>query len=311
MHEEVLGHLTFWTQFRQYLDDHKIEIRLTKPSNSSSINVVLRRSYFRLRPWRLLKNNQLGVVVQFNKPGGAPSYELVAQQHRREIDERLSPLGDLEWKPGKISLSRPTTALKPETCQDWNAWLADAIEATRTVFNEIVPPSAPLKLELKGEKVVNSETGEEYDLATVAARLPWRKQGAADRVYDPLQHIPIHWYVVMGACDWTDWDVLYFACTKHPASYRGYFRGYPSPIQYLELGDGYRYWPTRLGVMMLNRCTPDSVEPPRRVDQGARPIKPKDWGAPPWLPQGSGWPASYLKKHRDLAREIGQPVDES
>jgi len=75
-------------------------------------------------------------------------------------------------------------------------------------------------------------------------------------------------------------------------------------MQYWEAGDGYRYWFTKLrGALMLNRCTLDSVEPPRRKDQGAKPIKPKDWGAPPWLPQGSGW-RGYLKKHPDLAREL-------
>lgn len=241
------AHLEFWTQFRQYLDDHKIQIRLSKPVNSSSSNVVLRRSYFRLRPWRLLKNNRLGVSVQFNEPGGTARYESVAQQHRSQVNERLSSLGALDWQPGKISLSRSTTPSKSDSAEERNAWLAKAIETTLTVFNEILPPSAPLKLEFHGEKLVNSDTREEYDLRAVAARLPWRKQGGEDRLYDPLQHIPPHWYVVMGACDWADWDVFYFACTKHPASYRGYFRGYQSPMQYLELGDGYRYWPTRLG----------------------------------------------------------------
>jgi len=28
MNEELLGHLEFWTQFRQYLDDHKMQVRL-------------------------------------------------------------------------------------------------------------------------------------------------------------------------------------------------------------------------------------------------------------------------------------------
>jgi hypothetical protein len=260
----------------------------------------------------LLKNNRLGVSVQFNEPDGTSYYEMVAQQHRREIDERLSPLGDLEWKPGKIALSRVTRALKPETCQDWNTWLADAIETMYAVFNEIIPPSSPLKLELKEEKVVNSETGGEYDVAAVAARLPWQAQKTGSSSWeDWAPYMPPHQFVVLGKCNYADWDVLYFTCMKHPASYRAYFRGYQSPMRYWESGDGYRYWPTALrGVLMLNRCTLDSVEPPRRVDQGARRIKPKDWGAPPWLPQGNGWPASYLKKHPDLALELGLSLDQ-
>jgi hypothetical protein len=228
MHEEVLGHLDFWTQLRQYLDDYKIQIRLSGSSKSSLSDVFLPRSYFRLRPWHLLKDDQLGVRVEFDGPDAMARYELVAQQHRNQINEQLSSLGALDWQPGKISLGRSTTPAKPETSEERNAWMANAIETMRALFNEIFPPAPPLKLEFQGEQLVNSDTGKDYDVRTVAARLPWRKQGGKDRVYDPLQHMPPHWYVVMGACDWSDWDVLHFACTKHPASYRGYFRGYQS-----------------------------------------------------------------------------------
>jgi hypothetical protein len=85
MHEEVLGHLDFWTQLRQYLDDHKIQIRLSGSSKSSLSDVFLPRSYFRLRPWHLLKDDQLGVSIQFNEPGALVRYALVAQQHRRKV----------------------------------------------------------------------------------------------------------------------------------------------------------------------------------------------------------------------------------
>ena len=156
MHEEVLGHLEFWTQFRQYLDAHKIQIPLSKPSNTSSSNVNLRRSYFRLRPWHLLKDNRIGVCVQFNEPGGTARYELVAQQHRHQVNERLSPLGAVDWQPSRILLSRSTTPSKAETWEDRDAWMVDAIETMRTLFNEIFPPSSLLNFELDGEKVVNS-----------------------------------------------------------------------------------------------------------------------------------------------------------
>lgn len=312
MDEEVLGHIEFWTQFRQYQKDHNIEIRLSKPSNSSSSNVILPRSYFRLKPWRLLKDNRLGVSVHFNEPGATARFELVEQQHRNQVIETLSPLGILDWKPSKLSLGRSMPPSKPETWQERHAWMANAIEATRSLFNKIFPPSLPLKLEFQGEKVVNSETGEEYDIAAVVARLPWQaQQGEKSSWEDYPPYMPPHEFVVLGKCDYADWDVLYFACTKHPASYRGYFRGYQSAMRYWEPGDGYRYWPSaQRGVMMLNRCTLDSVEPPRQVDQGARPIKPRDWGAPPWLPKGNGWPPSYLKKNPDLARELGLLLDE-
>jgi hypothetical protein len=145
-HEEVLGHLEFWTQFRQYLDDHKIQIRLSGSSKSSLSDVFLPRSYFRLRPWHLLKDNRLGVRVEFDGPDAMARYELVAQQHRHQVDKRLSRLGALDWKPGKISLGRSTTPAKPETSDERNAWMANAIETMRTVFNKIFPLAPALKL---------------------------------------------------------------------------------------------------------------------------------------------------------------------
>ena len=309
MHEEVLGHIEFWTQFQRYLDDNKIQIRLSGSSKSSLRDLFLPRSYFRLRPSHLLKDNQLGVSVQFDGPGALARYESVAQQHRQKVNERLSPLGALDWQRSKILLNRSTTPSRPETWEERNAWMANAIETMRALFNEIFPPAPQLNLKFHGEKLVNSSTGEEYDVPTVAARLPWQAYRRMWKDYPP--YMPPHEYVRLGKCNYADWDVLYFTCTKHPESYRAYFRGYQSPMRYWEPGNGYRYWHTAPhGVSMLNRCTLDSVEPPRRVNQGAKPIKPKDWRAPPWLPQGSGWPANYLKKHPDLARELGLPFDQ-
>jgi hypothetical protein len=61
-------------------------------------------------------------------------------------------------------------------------------------------------------------------------------------------------------------------------------------MRYLEVGER-RYWPTAIRAKrFLNRCWLDSVEPPRRVDQGARPIPPDEWGASePYWPQGFGY----------------------
>ena len=174
MHEEVLGHIEFWTQFQRYLDDNKIQIRLSGSSKSSLRDLFLPRSYFRLRPSHLLKDNQLGVSVQFDGPGALARYESVAQQHRQKVNERLSPLGALDWQRSKILLNRSTTPSRPETWEERNAWMANAIETMRALFNEIFPPAPQLNLKFHGEKLVNSSTGEEYDVPTVAARLPWQ-----------------------------------------------------------------------------------------------------------------------------------------
>jgi len=79
----------------------------------------------------------------------------------------------------------------------------------------------------------------------------------------------------------------------HRDSYDAYFRGYPFPMHYWEF-EACRYWRTsaRGSVHMLNRCTLDSVEPPRRVDDGAEPI---EWHGPPWAPDGTPWPPGYVR----------------
>src|SRR5262245_1135962 len=108
MHKEVLTHLEFWKQFCHYLEEQKPEIRLGKPANRSSSDVILRRRDYRLRARRLLKDDRLDVSVHFNGAGR----QSVAQQQRHRIDERLSPLGSIDWRPDSISMSRPV-APKP------------------------------------------------------------------------------------------------------------------------------------------------------------------------------------------------------
>jgi len=105
--------------------------------------------------------------------------------------------------------------------------------------------------------------------------------------------MPLHQYVVLGQCDRLAADVLLCVLRDSPAAYRAYFRGYRYPMRYLELPDGMRYWRTVLNrTHMLNRCTLDSVEPPRRADHGAKPIA---WNGPPWAPYGSPWPPGYVE----------------
>jgi hypothetical protein len=170
------------------------------------------------------------------------------------------------------------------------------------------PPRVKLPLTLdEHHRVVNMNTEEVYDVAAVAARLPWRLEGGAKKK-DQVPDMPRHEYIVRGRGDDADWDVLYYVVGKHPDSYRAYFRGYLSPMRYLELGDGYRYWVTGVrGILMLNRCTLDSVEPPRRVDQGAKPRY--DWDAiVPYFPEGywarAGEPPEVAERNRKLAYEL-------
>jgi hypothetical protein len=117
-------------------------------------------------------------------------------------------------------------------------------------------------------------------------RLPWRSALPADGM-------PPHQYVILGKCPVDAWDVLAAAVRDHPGSYDAYFRGYPWPMHYWEF-EGHRYWRTSAKgpTHMLNRCTLESVEPPRRVDEGAEPAK--TWSGPPWAPDGTPWPPGYV-----------------
>jgi hypothetical protein len=137
---------------------------------------------------------------------------------------------------------------------------------------------------LDGDEVVGPD-GTRYGIAWAIEQLPWRTAL-------PGGGMPTHQYVVIGASTLPASDVLGTAIRDHPASFDAYFRGYQRPMRYLELGD-HRYWRTSAGpTHMLNRCTLDSVEPPRRVADGARPLP---WVGPRWAPYGSPWPPGYVR----------------
>lgn len=138
--------------------------------------------------------------------------------------------------------------------------------------------------QLDGDEVVHMSTGERYDPVDVAGQLPWVTSLAGGGM-------PEHQYVVFRYPPLLSVQVLLTVIKVR--GYNAYFRGYPSPMRYVELADGMRYWRTVLNrTHMLNRCTLDSVEPPRRVDQGAKPVR---WQGPPWAPHGSPWPPGYVE----------------
>ena len=142
-----------------------------------------------------------------------------------------------------------------------------------------------LALAPEGYAAIDVRSGELHELSQLAARLPWR-----DSVLAPQEpRMPAHQYVVVERTVLEDCRVLEFIIDHHPETYAAYFRGYQHPTRYLEVG-WLRYWRTRLNkTSFVNRARLDSCEPPRRVDQGARPIPPEEWAAKPWFPQGSGY----------------------
>ena len=129
--------------------------------------------------------------------------------------------------------------------------------------------------------VVSEDSGRKYDPMEAAQPLPW---------VDMTCPFMPHQYVVKQRSPAQRFAILEAAIAQHPAGYDGYFRGYRSPNHYWDAPDGRRYWQTaarqRQGLtIMLNRCD-QTFEPPRRVDQGAKPAK--KWDGPPWAPSGNG-----------------------
>jgi hypothetical protein len=137
---------------------------------------------------------------------------------------------------------------------------------------------------MDGDDVVDDATGTRFDPVGMAERLTWVTSL-------PGGGMPTHQYVVFTYPYALPVQVVLTVIKLR--GYNAYFRGYQHPMRYVELRDGLRYWRTVLNrTHMLNRCTPDSVEPPRRVDQGAKPMK---WDGPPWAPYGSPWPPGYVE----------------
>ena len=131
------------------------------------------------------------------------------------------------------------------------------------------------ELEIVDQRTVRDPGGREHDVLEATNRLPWVAQTCPLMPHDyahQRKSDPIAYAVVERILK-----------ASNPESYRAYFRGYQSPNRYWEAPDGRRYWLTKF---MINRCWPDSVEPLRRVDQGARPAS--HWDGPPWTPSGLG-----------------------
>lgn len=143
-----------------------------------------------------------------------------------------------------------------------------------------------LEIATRGYAVINEATRELFELEDLVVALPWKHNELAP--HEP--RMPPHEYVLEDWCDPVVYRRLEFLIRNHGESFDAYFRAYRRPNRYLEVG-AWRYWPTATeSERFLNRCRLDAVEPPRRVDEGARPISLEEWGAElPYWPRGSGY----------------------
>jgi hypothetical protein len=140
-----------------------------------------------------------------------------------------------------------------------------------------------------GYAAIDTATGKLHEFAELADKLRWRW---IEVIPDELRQMPPHQYVDGHKLRPEEVPVarmLEFVIAYHPESYLAYFRGYQQHNRYLEIGDGWRYWRASFGTSCPHRQRLDACEPPWRLDEGARPIPPEEWGAEPSWPQGSGY----------------------
>jgi hypothetical protein len=123
-------------------------------------------------------------------------------------------------------------------------------------------------------RTVQGPDGRNHDVLDAIEALPWTAQLC------PLMR---HEYTIWGKGPEWAWNVLSaMLLAQNPASFRAYFRGYPSANRYWDAPDGRRYW---RGRFEIDRGEPDGVGQ-RTVDEGGRAAR--DWDGPPHAPNGIG-----------------------
>lgn len=137
-------HLEFWTQFRQYLADRGSSIQITRPSASHWSNVPVGRTNFVLSPWNGMRDHRSGVEFSMTGPDAKAHFGLLQQRYHDQVEQRLTPLGTLEWRPlpnnkvSQVRVMRASTPSNPETWPELDAWMATTLETMHALFAPII-----------------------------------------------------------------------------------------------------------------------------------------------------------------------------
>jgi hypothetical protein len=134
--------------------------------------------------------------------------------------------------------------------------------------------AAEVRFRVVEERTIRGADDVAIDVLEAIDALPWIRQ---------LCPLMPHEYAVLRESPERSWFAVDAMIRLSPTSFLAYFRGYQRPNRYWVGPDSLRYWRTRFE---LNRCTLDSVEMPRRVDEGATPVP--NWDGPPFAPNGTG-----------------------
>jgi hypothetical protein len=144
-------------------------------------------------------------------------------------------------------------------------------EARTTAGKGVDTPSGYVIVDAR---TVRGPDGRDHDVLDAIEALRWTAQLC------PLMR---HEYTIFGKGPGWAWNLLSaMLLAGNPASFRAYFRGYPSANRYWDAPDGRRYW---RGRFEIDRGKPDGVGQ-RHVDEGGRAAG--DWDGPWHAPNGIG-----------------------
>ena len=137
-------HLEFWTQFRQFLEDRRTSIRMSRPSKESWINVAVGRTGFTLNAWNNMRDKQSGVSLLLTGPDAKAHFALIEQRYHDVVETRLAALGGARWnllrdyQSSQIAVQKPGNPSQRETWPDLNVWMVEALETMHGLFSPIV-----------------------------------------------------------------------------------------------------------------------------------------------------------------------------
>ena len=91
-----------------------------------------------------MRDNRSAVDFSMTGRDAKAHFGLLEQRYRDVVQQRLAPLGTLEWrqlpnaKESQIRVIRASTPSKPETWPELDAWMANTLEVMPALFAPIV-----------------------------------------------------------------------------------------------------------------------------------------------------------------------------
>jgi hypothetical protein len=184
-------YLEFWTQFRDYMQEKKSQIRLQRPGPHFGTRIALGKTYLFLVAWNIARDKKSGVYLAIQVPDAKEYFRQVRDQYGALIDRELGPVRWNEQPDKKgcdIGTSRDSDVSDRDTWPNLNRWFEETIEKWDAVFRPILQAVAPAPsmTSVSAADQLGADTGPAF-----GDGLPWE---GGD--YDPESHSdgpePIH-----------------------------------------------------------------------------------------------------------------------